>query len=872
MKNINEMSLKEKLGQLIVAGFTGYEYNEHVRILVEEYKVANIILFSRNIKDGRQLFSLNKRLHEEILKHTGTVPLIAIDQEGGMVTRIMNDITFAPGAMTISATSLENASVTGHIMGREMISYGINLNLAPSLDVNNNPKNPVIGVRSYSDNPKKVALFGNTYIKALEEEGVLATAKHFPGHGDTSLDSHLSLPSINHDKKRLEQVELYPFKEAIKNNVSVIMSAHVFFNAYEKGNLPATLSKNVLTSLLRETLGFGGLIISDCMEMKAIDDNYTTEEGVAMGIKAGLDLACISHTLEKQIGALRKIEEAITRGEISLKQIDEKVSRILKYKEKTLPYLDKMFNQKTYEDIEDIINNKESKAKSLQIVKDSYTLYKGKLPEAGKKTLVIAPLPFAATIAEDKLSSRNLLEEIKKEVPSVDTFEITMACEDEEISKALEISKKYDNVLVCTFNALRNIGQARLVNLLSKNKNDLYVISMRSPYDIYAFDDVKNYSILYEYTPNSIKVICDLLKGKLKALGSLPINLTENPKIGASIYVGLDDYLLVDNLKYLELLKESNIDMVFISCHMPEANERFLIELKKVLEKAFEMGMKIILDVSRDMMDTFTVPNEIYSLRLDYGFSEEEIISLSNNKPYYVELNASTISKEKLERLVSKGLNLNNTRISHNFYPKPYTGLSLESVKEKNEYMKKYNLKIMAYIPSKNGKRMPLYEGLPSVESHRSMNLYAICQELKALKVDEIFFGDSFASKEELLLATSLQYDIISIPILIRKDLSLKEKELLLRLHHNRSDESEYFKRSSLREKISPNNTITRKQGDITIDNEKFLRYSGEVCIMKKDLEADERVNVVGKMECSLFLLSQIKPGDPFKFIIVGEY
>ena len=193
MKKLNEMTLKEKLGQLVMIGFDGYEYNDHIRTLVEEYKVANVILFNRNVKDIKQLVKLNKKIYEEILKHTNTIPLISIDQEGGIVTRIMNGATFCPGNMTISATEdSENAYKIGKIMGEELLKLGINFNLAPSLDVNNNPLNPVIGVRSYGDNPEIVSEFGNAYIKGLQEYGVIATAKHFPGGSDSFGDSHLS--------------------------------------------------------------------------------------------------------------------------------------------------------------------------------------------------------------------------------------------------------------------------------------------------------------------------------------------------------------------------------------------------------------------------------------------------------------------------------------------------------------------------------------------------------------------------------------------------------------------------------------------------------------------------------------------------------
>ena len=371
MKKVNEMTLKEKLGQLIIAGFDGYEYDEHLRTLIEDYKVGNIILFTRNIKDIHQLSALNRKIYNEILKNTGNSPLISIDQEGGMVTRIMDGATFCPGNMTLTATNnSDNAYIIGKIMGDELTHLGINMNLAPSLDVNNNPDNPVIGVRSYSDNPKVVSEYGNKFIKGLQEKGVIATAKHFPGHGDTNVDSHLGLPMINHTLEELEKVELVPFRSAIENGVDAIMSAHIVFSEIDKSGLPGTLSKTILTDLLRNKLNFKGLIVSDCMQMKAIDDQYTTERGTVMGSKAGLDIACISHSLDKQVGALRALEEAVETGEIDISIIDEKVKRILHYKELTRKKLESDFLSFSDDEIVNYFKNLNNQAELFIKLKD----------------------------------------------------------------------------------------------------------------------------------------------------------------------------------------------------------------------------------------------------------------------------------------------------------------------------------------------------------------------------------------------------------------------------------------------------------------------------------------------------------------------
>ena len=227
LKSLKEMTLKEKLGQLILPGFHSTYYDDQIKTLIEDYHVGNIILFTRNFESAEQIRNLCITLHEKVLEHTGHIPFIAIDQEGGLVTRMMKDVTFAPGPMTASS-SIENATYyTGKMLAEDMIRLGMNLNLAPSLDVNNNPNNPVINVRSYSDDPKVVAELGKKFIKGSSEFGVLACGKHFPGHGDCEVDSHLGLPTINYDLDRIHQVEMYPFMQNI--DVPAIMSAHILY-------------------------------------------------------------------------------------------------------------------------------------------------------------------------------------------------------------------------------------------------------------------------------------------------------------------------------------------------------------------------------------------------------------------------------------------------------------------------------------------------------------------------------------------------------------------------------------------------------------------------------------------------------------------
>lgn len=870
MKKLQDMTIKEKVGQLFFAGFPGKVYDEHVRTLVEDYKLGNIILFARNVGEVRELHDLNMNLHKNIKAATGVMPLISIDQEGGIVTRIMDGATFLPGAMSIGATHLDNAYKLGSISGAELRALGINMNLAPVLDVNNNPKNPVIGVRSYSDKPEVVSRFGNKFISGLQDAGIIATAKHFPGHGDTAVDSHYALPTVAHNKERLNKIELVPFKNAISAGLDSIMSAHVFFPAYEEGNLPATLSYNVMTKLLREELGFNGLIVSDCMEMKAISDNYTTPKGVLMGLLAGLDMVFVSQTLENQTKALDLVYSAVESGEFPLSLLDEKVARVLKYKEKVAKTMDKYFFSPKYEEKFAVITSEESKKLSSSVVDTSLTKVRGKDIYPNEKTLVIAVEPFAQTIAEDEIDKRSIVDVIKKRNLPFDVRKISVRVSSEEIAEIVNLGKYYKQVVVCTFNANFYSSQVDLVKGLFSVVEDLFVIATRNPYDIKAFEFVRNYLCLYEYTPNSVSTIVKYLNKEIMPAGRLPISLDDEIEVGASIYVGLAEYPLSENLKYLDLLKKNKIEKVFISAHIPEANKDFLAELTKVTNYANELGLKIILDVSKPMMENFPIP-KIYSLRLDWGFSMEDVVELTKTKDFVIELNASAIDKAYLDNLIALGVDLTKLRTSHNFFPKVDSGLSYRRVAKTNEVLKSYGLPIMGYIPSQVGKRPPMKEGLPTIEAHRYQDLRITLQEMKALGFSEVVFGDAYASSEELSIARDFDYSTHLIPLRLFSPLEDFQLEHLLSIHYNRLDAPDNLIRSSKRIKegvVEAINTVKRSKFLVTMDNLNSLRYQGEVMVMKRDLEASNYANVIGEALISERLLHLIKPGDKFKFII----
>lgn len=290
------MDVKTAAGQHIMAGLPGTEIDPAFAALVRECKVGNVILFRRNVKNAAQLARLCASLRELIVSETGMEPFIAIDQEGGVVSRFSPDMATTPGAMALAAAGGDAPYRAARLTAAQLRAAGVNFDLAPVLDVNSNPLNPVIGVRSFGDLPEEAAERAMGFMRGLLDGGVMACGKHFPGHGDTDTDSHIGLPRVDKSREQLEECELLPFRRAIEAGIPAIMSSHVLFPALEPEKLPATMSRRILTGLLREELGFGGVIISDCMEMDAVAKFYGTVNGAAAALKAGADIVCISHT------------------------------------------------------------------------------------------------------------------------------------------------------------------------------------------------------------------------------------------------------------------------------------------------------------------------------------------------------------------------------------------------------------------------------------------------------------------------------------------------------------------------------------------------------------------------------------------------
>ena len=331
--------------------------------------------------------------------------------------------------------------------------------------------------------------------------------------------------------------------------------------------------------------------------------------------------------------------------------------------------------------------------------------------------------------------------------------------------------------------------------------------------------------------------------------------------VGVSAYLGLPDYSKEEVFSYLNQLPKLGIHHVFSSFHMGEAtnSEEILRELVNVCEKN---DIKLTLDISKKELSDYLIKSSIYSLRLDYGFTEDDIIELS--KIRIIELNASTIKEDKILRLISNGLEVRNTRFSFNFYPKPYTGHDLSFVCKQTKMLKSYDFYVAAFIPSMKNFRPPLYLGLPTVENHRKLDLDISIEELKLCGLDGIYYGDSLIEKEEIELLAKHNCDELLVKLESNVE-SLYDKNI-----RNRSDGNSLLIRiNGLRidGNIEPNNTNNLSRYDVTDDNKLLRRYMGEVNIVLKDLANDGSINVIGRVISSDFIIENIKESRLFRFI-----
>ncbi|MFC1821848.1 beta-N-acetylhexosaminidase [Thermodesulfobacteriota bacterium] len=329
--------LERKIGQLFMSGMPGTRLDEGTASLIRDYHLGGIILFSRNIEDPIQLAELCRDLHGAAAASQDIPFLLAVDQEGGRVARLQEPFRIFPGNAAIGEHDqpVEQAMEFGFVTAREMKLVGLNMNMAPVMDVRRGETEQHLEDRTFGENPEQVSQLGRTVIRSIQANGVMAVAKHFPGLGRAGVDPHVSLPRIEMDETEMEEIHLPPFRTAIDEGVSSIMTSHAIYPLFDPER-PATLSPIVLTELLRERLCFEGLIITDDLEMGAITEHWSVSEGAARALEAGGDILLICKNQENVVESFKHIRGRILRGEITMQRLQESYERISKAKQKYL--------------------------------------------------------------------------------------------------------------------------------------------------------------------------------------------------------------------------------------------------------------------------------------------------------------------------------------------------------------------------------------------------------------------------------------------------------------------------------------------------------------------------------------------------------
>lgn len=517
---IAQMTIEQKVGQVMLVGFDGATLTPELRDDLTQLHIGGVIYYDRNIASPQQIAQLNTDLQNAMIQN-GDVPLfITIDQEGGIVARLREDKGFTefPGQMAIAATGdAANARKIALALTGEMRALGFNMDLTPDLDVNNNPQNPVIGTRSFGSDPHRVAEFGVAFATAIQDNGLLAIGKHFPGHGDTGIDSHISLPTVPHDRARLNAIEFVPFQAAMRANIAGIMSAHITFPAIDPTpGLAATLSPKVLTDLIRNEMQYDGLVMTDELTMGALaTSGYPAPQAASAALRAGADILLLQNnsTMHRQVHAM--LVEHVQRGVIPMARLNEAVRRILRAKGKfgiLTEHTTRNPNLAT-------VGSAESKSISRQVALQAITLVRDDAQlvplKADSKLLVVETGNFGL----GKLLGAT-------------TMQVNANPKPNEINSVVQVAKDGRTVIVCTSDVAKNKTQADLIAALNNANSPTVVIATRSPYDLLYLTNVKTYLASYGNNPPLIEALASILTGKAKPHGKLPVELPRLYKIG----------------------------------------------------------------------------------------------------------------------------------------------------------------------------------------------------------------------------------------------------------------------------------------------------------------------------------------------------
>lgn len=568
---ISVMSLEEKIGQLFMVPAYGRFANDHevsllrLKRLVTDYKVGGLIFMSGDVY-GQALLTNE-------MQELASIPLwIGQDMEYGAAMRVHGTTRFTP-AMGIAATgNPSNAYLKGKITAREAKALGVHQIFAPVLDVNNNPENPVINVRSYSSDPKVVSRFGQFFIDGIESEGLLATAKHFPGHGDTDIDSHLALPVINHNFARIDSLELAPFRATINNGLNSVMSAHIAYpNISDNLGLPSTLDPSILNRILVDSLNFEGLIVTDGLEMRGITEKFSPGEAVIQALLAGADMMLISPDV---MTAVNELKTAVQTGRIHEERIDRSVKKILTLKKNRGVFIQQPIDIQTLStaihtpDYQNIANR--IARRSLTVLKNERNILP--LREVNHQHILVV----GVTDSDDINTGSSLAREMRKYHSNVTFHSLNNRTNEKEIDDILKAADAADLIVIGSFIIVRSHQpiqmpreQLKVLEKLSARVKPSVLIAFGNPYVVRDLPKADVHVLAWAADMNQIRQTVPGLFGASKIQGKFPASIPGMYNFGDGInfsqsVLRLDDPAAAgmnsDSLLNIDMIMQKAID------------------------------------------------------------------------------------------------------------------------------------------------------------------------------------------------------------------------------------------------------------------------------------------------------------------------
>ena len=570
VKKIRAMTLEEKVGQLFVANVNGQSadttdpadvaanqamYGPTIRNageLIDRYKLGGIVYFrwTNNLGEPAQIAHLSNGIQEAALRQPGRIPmLIATDQEHGVVSRVWSPATEFPGNMALGATRRPADSYAAYrVTARELGALGINQNYAPVADVNINPLNPVIGVRSFGESPDLVSQMTAAAVEGTQRAGVSATLKHFPGHGDTVTDSHSGVPWIFHTREEWEQTDAPPFRAGIAAGVDMIMTAHVIMPelqsdcdvATQQGCDPATLDPEILTGLLREELGYRGVVVTDALNMAGVREKYSDERIPVLALKAGVDMPMMVDTTTDTVSlevAYNAVLNAVRGGELTEDRIDQSVYRVLALKRRRGLFGDPFVGERR---AARRLGTPRHLAKAQRVGDHSVTLVKndaGLLPlDGGDAERVLVTGYRSVSETSNAEPAAHLAAALRGEGVPTELFETGSAPDAATITTAVSRAQANDVVVVATSNASGSATQRDLVSALLASGKPVVLVATRNPYDIASFPQAATYVATYSWTKPAMQALGRILVGEVNPVGRLPVRIpaADNPE--ATLY------------------------------------------------------------------------------------------------------------------------------------------------------------------------------------------------------------------------------------------------------------------------------------------------------------------------------------------------